>query len=177
VNRVNLNNSDVTQARRDLGVSLARRIEDRTAGFEVAVLMMCEAIAIHEAFQRGDLEALKDYWGICSIFWNWRGLRGQGEIILEYAIYHSPLSFVANAPGAGRTRTTGPCRFPSLIATISTHRAEKYEIAKLLLDFARMCNSAASMITRRCTLRSRKKEARLIELLLSEEPIRREHQN
>ena len=43
--------------------------------------MGCESVAIHEAYQRGDLEALK-------------ALLGSQEIDLEYAIYHSPLSFV-----------------------------------------------------------------------------------
>lgn len=55
---------------------------------------MSDAIAIHEAFKRGDLEALRILLGDPPDFPNCRGPRGVGEIILEYAIYWSPLAFI-----------------------------------------------------------------------------------
>ena len=50
---------------------------------------MSDAIAIHEAYKRGDLEALKAALGDPPDFPNARGPQGAGEIIFEYAIYHS----------------------------------------------------------------------------------------
>jgi hypothetical protein len=55
---------------------------------------MREAIAIHEAYQRGDLCALKALLGDPPDFPNCPGPAGLSEIILEYAIYHSPLPFL-----------------------------------------------------------------------------------
>jgi len=73
----------------------------------------CEAIAIHEAYKRGDLEALK-------------ALLGSQEIDLEYAIYHSPLSFVRALLELGADPNYGDhAGFPSLIAAISTERPDK----------------------------------------------------
>jgi len=50
-----------------------------------------ESIAIHEAFQRGDLASLNALLGDPPDFPNSRGV---GEIILEDAIYWSPLPFI-----------------------------------------------------------------------------------
>ncbi len=55
---------------------------------------MSDATAIHDAYKRGELEALKAALGDPPDFPNSRGPRGVGEIILEYAIYHSPLPFI-----------------------------------------------------------------------------------
>jgi hypothetical protein len=64
------------------------------ATLEVATPLMCNASAIHEAYERGDLQALKRLLGDPPDFPNCRGPQGIGEIILEYAIYHSPLPFI-----------------------------------------------------------------------------------
>jgi hypothetical protein len=64
------------------------------ATLEVAAPLMCNASAIHEAYQRGDLQALKHLLRDPPDFSNCRGAQGIGEIILEYAIYHSPLPFI-----------------------------------------------------------------------------------
>ena len=55
---------------------------------------MHESLAIHDAYLRGDLDALKTLLGNPADFPNCKGPPGMGEIILEYAIYHSPLSFI-----------------------------------------------------------------------------------
>jgi ankyrin repeat protein len=82
----------------------------------------CEAIAIREAYRRGDLEALE-------------GLLGGQEIDLEHAIYHSPLAFVRTLLERGADPNyDGHAAFPSLIAAISTERPDKYELVELLLS-------------------------------------------
>ena len=55
---------------------------------------MHKSLAIHDAYKRGDLEALKTLLGNPPDFPNCQGPPGMGEIILEYAIYHSPLFFI-----------------------------------------------------------------------------------
>ena len=91
---------------------------------------------IHEAYKRGDLEALRTLLGDPPDFPNCRGPRGVGEIILEYAIYWSPLAFVRTLLELGADPTyQDPAGFPSLIAALSTERSDKNEILKLLLSF------------------------------------------
>jgi uncharacterized protein len=86
----------------------------------------CEAISILQAYKQGDLEALRTLLGNPPDFPNCRGPRGVGDIILEYAIYHSPLSFVRTLLelGADPNYEDQPAGFPSLIATISTDRSD-----------------------------------------------------
>jgi ankyrin repeat protein len=97
---------------------------------------MHAALAIHEAYVRGDLETLKALLGNPPDFQNCRGPRAAGEIILEYAIYHSPLAFVRTLLELGADPNYDDhAGFPSLIAALSADRAERYEIAKLLLAF------------------------------------------
>lgn len=55
---------------------------------------MNEAKTIHNAYVQGDVEALKALPGSPPDFPNSRGPMGVGEIILEYAIYWSPLAFI-----------------------------------------------------------------------------------
>src|SRR4029077_2187125 len=98
--------------------------------------MMSDAIGIHEAYQRGDLDALKTLLGNPPDFPNCRGPSAVGEIILEYAIYHSPLPFVRSLLELGANPNYGDdAVFPSLMAALSTKRAERYEIVELLLAF------------------------------------------
>jgi uncharacterized protein len=59
-----------------------------------------------------------------------------GEIILEYAIYHSPVAFVRTLLELGADPNYGDnAGFPSLIAALSSGRPETYEVAELLLAF------------------------------------------
>ena len=95
---------------------------------------MSDAIAIHEAYKRGDLEALRKLLGNPPDFPNCRGPRGVGEIILEYAIYWSPLAFVRTLLELGADPNyQDHAGFPSLIAALSTDRADKHEILELLI--------------------------------------------
>ena len=97
---------------------------------------MSDAILIHDAYRRGDLEALKTLLGDPPDFPNCRGPVGTGEIVLEYAIYHSPFSFVRTLLELGADPNYGDhAGFPSLIAALSTDRADRYEIIELLLSF------------------------------------------
>ena len=98
--------------------------------------MTLDPIAIHEAYRRGDLEALRAALGNPPDFPNCRGPQALGEIILEYAIYHSPLPFVrALLELAADPNYQDHAGFPSLIAALSSERADRYQIIELLLSF------------------------------------------
>lgn len=81
------------------------------------------------------MDALRTLLGNPPDFPNCEGPRGVGENILEYAIYHSPPAFVRALLALGADPNyQDPAGFPSLIAAISTDRADQYEIVELLLD-------------------------------------------
>ena len=95
---------------------------------------MADALAIHEAYRRGDLAALRRLLGDPPDFPNCRGPAGVGEIVLEYAIYHSPLAFVRTLLELGADPSyQDPAGFPALIAALSTDRTDRYELIELLL--------------------------------------------
>lgn len=94
------------------------------------------SIAIHEAFQRGNLESLKTLLENPPDFPNCRGPQGVGEIILEYAIYWSPLPFIRTLLELGANPNyEDHAGFPSLIAALSTERLDKLELLEQLLSF------------------------------------------
>ena len=97
---------------------------------------MHQALAIHEAYRRGDLEGLKALLGDPPDFPNCRGPAGIGEIILEYAIYHGPLAFIRTLLEQGADPNyQDRAGVPALIAALSTDRPDRYEIVELLLAF------------------------------------------
>ena len=98
---------------------------------------LTDSLAIHDAYLRGDLEALKTLLGHPPDFPNCKGPPGAGEIILEYAIYHSPLAFIRELLELGADPNYGDhAGFPSLIAALSCRdRPDRYEILALLLSF------------------------------------------
>jgi ankyrin repeat protein len=97
---------------------------------------MREAVAIHEAYRRGDLHALKRLLGDPPDFPNCPGPAGLCEIILEYAIYHSPRPFIRTLLEHGADPNyRDHAGFPSLIAALSSDRADRYELIALLLSF------------------------------------------
>ncbi len=97
---------------------------------------MTDAIAIHQAYKRSDLDALKAALGDPSDFPNTRGPIAVGEIILEYAIYHSPLDFIRRLLGLDADPNYGdPAGFPSLIAALSSGRPDTGEMVELLLGY------------------------------------------
>jgi ankyrin repeat protein len=93
-------------------------------------------VAIHEAYKRGDVDALRTLLGNPPDFPNCRGPAAVGGIILEYAIYHSPIPFVRSLLELGADPNyADDAGFPSLMAALSTKRSERYEIVELLLAF------------------------------------------
>lgn len=99
---------------------------------------MVDAIAVHNAFVQGDVDALRDALGDPPDFPNypipWGG--GAGESCLEYAIYYSPLHFIRTLLDLGADPEYDDDEgYPSLIAALSTERPDKYEIVELLLAF------------------------------------------
>jgi ankyrin repeat protein len=98
---------------------------------------MHKSLAIHDAYLRGDLDALKSLLGDPPDFPNCKGPPGMDEIILEYAIYHSPLPFIRKLLEAGADPNYDDhAGFPSLIAALSSsNRPDMYEMLELLLSF------------------------------------------
>jgi len=98
---------------------------------------MHPSLAIDEAYKRGDLQALQNLLGNPPDFPTCRGPQGTGEIILEYAIYHSPTAFIRTLLELGADPNyVDDAGFPSLIAALScADRADRYEILKMLLSF------------------------------------------
>ena len=97
---------------------------------------MSELIALHQAFERGDLEAVKAGLGNPPDFPNCRGPVAVGEIVLEYAIYHSPLAFIRTLLELGADPNYGDhAGFSSLIAALTcADRDDMYDILELLLS-------------------------------------------
>lgn len=62
--------------------------------------------------------------------------RGAGEVVLEYAIYWSPIEFVRALLELGANPNYGDhAGFPALLAALSTERSDKCELIRLLLCF------------------------------------------
>jgi len=94
-----------------------------------------DALRLHEAYRRGDVDGVKAALGDPPDFPNCRGPRGMGENVLEYAIYHSPLAFVRTLLDLGADPNYGDhAGFPSLIAALSADRTDRQDLLKLLLD-------------------------------------------
>jgi ankyrin repeat protein len=129
---------------------------------------MCDEISIHEAYKRGDLEALKRLIGNPPDFPNCRGPLGVGKIVLEYAIYHSPTSFVRALLDLGADPNyADDDGFPSLIAALSTERPERYEILELLLSFGAHVEQRGVNDYSPLHYATAKNDLRMIELLLA----------
>lgn len=96
----------------------------------------CDMIELHEAYKRGDLQAVRALLGDPPDFPNCPGPYGVGEIVLEYAIYHSPIGFIRRLLELGADPNyEDHAGFPSLIAALSSgDRADRYDIVALLLD-------------------------------------------
>jgi ankyrin repeat protein len=131
-------------------------------------MMGCESIAIHEAYKRGDLEALKKLMGNPPDFPNTRSPGGFVDSILEYAIYHSPAAFVRTLLESGANPNyEDPAGFPSLIALISTDREDRYELAEMLLSFGADTRQRGVNDYTPLHYAVAKNDAKLIELLLA----------
>lgn len=94
------------------------------------------ALALHEAYVRGDITEIMRLMEDPADFPNCRGPLGVGEIILEYAIYWSPFPAIKKLLELGANPNYGDhAGFPSLIAALSTERLDKLAIVELLLAF------------------------------------------
>jgi len=94
-----------------------------------------DALGLHDAYRRGDLDAVRTALGNPADFPNCRGPRGMGENVLEYAIYHSPLAFIRKLLDLGANPNYGDhAGFPSLIAALSADRPDRQDLLQLLLD-------------------------------------------
>nr|WP_246682682.1 ankyrin repeat domain-containing protein [Mesorhizobium sp. B3-2-1] len=92
--------------------------------------------AIDDAFKAGDFVGLGKALGGSP---GWFDERMPFELglghPLEYAIYWSPLAFVAALLDAGSSPNYGDhAGFPSIIAALSTERADKVDIIRILVD-------------------------------------------
>ncbi|MBZ9743439.1 MULTISPECIES: ankyrin repeat domain-containing protein [unclassified Mesorhizobium] len=92
--------------------------------------------AIDDAFKAGDFEALGTALGGSP---RWFDERMPFELglghPLEYAIYWSPPAFIAMLLEAGSSQNYDDhAGFPSIIAALSTERADKLDIIRILID-------------------------------------------
>ena len=96
---------------------------------------MSDALAIHEAFKHGNLDALKAALGHPPDFPNCSSEPLAIGCVLEYAIYHSPPAFIRTLLEHGADPNyEDHAGFPSLIAALSCpDRPELHEIMELLL--------------------------------------------
>ena len=95
----------------------------------------CDALALHEAFVQGDLEAVRSLLVDTAGFPNCRAPIGMGCIVLEYAIYHSPVPFIETLLDMGADPDyPDHDGYPSLIAALSSDRPDRIEILDLLLE-------------------------------------------
>ena len=98
---------------------------------------MPDLVALHEAYKKGDVAAVRRLMGDPPDFPNNRGPVAAGEIVLEYAIYHSPIAMIRELLALGADPNyEDSAGFPSLIATLSCgDRADRHDILELLLAF------------------------------------------
>lgn len=95
---------------------------------------MDKSSQIHRAFEEGDFATLNELVGDTPGFPDCQ-LVGFGHC-LEYAIYHSPFSLVRKLLEKGSDPNYGDhAGFPSVIAVLSTERADKTSIIDLLLEY------------------------------------------
>jgi len=129
---------------------------------------MRDPIALHEAYKCGDLAAVRSLLGNPPGFPNCHGPEGVGRIILEYAIYHSPLPFMRSLLELGADPNYRDDNgFPSLLAALSTDREERYEIVELLLAFGANIQQRGMNDYTPLHYAAAKNDVRMIELLLS----------
>ena len=106
------------------------------SGMQRGARSLSKSIQIHDAYVRGDLAALKTLLGDPPEFPNCTEPLGSGEIVLEYAIYWSPLPFIKKLLELrANPNYDNSAGFPSLIAALSTKREDKHAIVELLLAF------------------------------------------
>jgi ankyrin repeat protein len=129
--------------------------------------LMHDPIALHEAYKRGDLEAVRDLLGNPPDFPNCRGPQAVGRIVLEYAIYHSPLALVRGLLELGADPNYGGDGFPSLLAAIAADREDRSELIELLLRFGADIQQRGVNDYTPLHYAAARNDARMVEILLS----------
>jgi ankyrin repeat protein len=92
--------------------------------------------ALHAAFLGGDLNSIRSLLGGTPGFPNdlMPFELGMGDHVLEYAIYWSPIMVIEALLGMGADPNyADQGGFPSLVAALSSERADKAQVLKLLL--------------------------------------------
>lgn len=91
-------------------------------------------LALHHAFVRGDLAAVKAALGDPPEFPNCGLSAGFSGTCLEYAVYHAPIGLVRTLLELGADpNAPDPAGFPSLIAALSAEREDRFAVVELLL--------------------------------------------
>jgi uncharacterized protein len=95
---------------------------------------VADPIAVHGAYERGDLAALKAALGHPPGFPNVPNPPGLEAGCLEYAIYHGPLGLICALLELGaEPNYPDDAGFPCLIAALSTGRLDRLAIVELLV--------------------------------------------
>ena len=92
-------------------------------------------LSLHDAYKKGDLEALKACLGYPANFPNNRPPSGWDSTCLDYAIYHSPLPFVRTLLELDADPNYEEGSYPSLLAALSSARDDRYSLLEMLLDY------------------------------------------
>lgn len=92
-------------------------------------------LSLHDAYKNGDLEALRSFLGYPPDFPNNLPPSGWDSTCLDYAIYHSPFSFVQTLLELGADPNYEEGSYPSLLAALSSARDDRYALLELLLDY------------------------------------------
>lgn len=96
--------------------------------------MSADALAIHHAVVAGDMAGLRAAMGDPADFPNCRGPMAIGDSLLIYAVYHGAVSLVRELLALGAdVNPSVEDGFPTLVALMSTARADKHELLSLLL--------------------------------------------
>lgn len=91
-------------------------------------------LSLHAAYKNGDLEGLRTCLGNPTDFPNNSPPPGWDSTCLDYAIYHSPLSFVRTLLELGADPNYEEGSYPSLLAALSSARDDRHALLELLLE-------------------------------------------
>lgn len=95
-------------------------------------VMTMDRQRIHEAFRVGDIKTLR---AILGSEFPRTNVPDEFAPPLEYAIHHSPLLFIRELVDLGASPNFASDEgFPSIIAALTSHREEKYEVIDFLIS-------------------------------------------
>lgn len=95
--------------------------------------MTGNALAIHQAYVDGDVNALKSI--LAEQGGDFPDTDASGESILEYAIYHAPFTMIGALVAMGAdVNYRSDAGFPSIIAALTADREDKYDVIRFLVN-------------------------------------------